>query len=322
MEQSLNGRDGDGRRMEFIAAPFTAFDGDGQVNLLAVERQAGVLVERGLRGAFVCGTTGEGASLNSPERVQVAKRWCEVAGDGLEIIVHVGHTSLSEARTLAEHAERSGADGVAAVAPYYFKPRSVLELARFCEEVANAAPRKPFYYYHIPSLTAVDFSMADFLTVASKRIPNLAGIKFTHDNLVDYSRCLDVAEGRYEIFFGRDELLLAAMSVGARAAVGTTYNFATPLYEKIVETFELGDMAAARKAQSLARTIIDMALEYGGLPAFKAMANWVGVNCGPCRLPLTSLNLDEEKELRHKLKQAGFFGEAVGGPGRASRKGD
>src|ERR1043165_1641656 len=104
------------RQITLIAAPFTPFHGDGSLNLPVIEKQATALAADGVRGAFVCGTTGEGASLTGAERQQVAARWREVASDRLEIIVHVGHVCLDEARALAAHAQRSGANGIAAVA--------------------------------------------------------------------------------------------------------------------------------------------------------------------------------------------------------------
>jgi N-acetylneuraminate lyase len=290
-----------------IAATFTAFHDDGTLDLRKVEEQARSLVEDGVRSVFVCGTTGEGASLSSSERAAVTGRWCEAAGDELEVIVHVGHTSLAEARALAAHAESVGVAGIAAVAPYYHRPRGVEELVSFCAEAAAAAPRTPFYYYHIPSMTGVDLPMAEFLCAAGPKIPTLAGVKFTHEDLADYGRCLDVAEDRYEIFFGRDEMLLAGLSLGARAAVGSTYNFAAPLYRQVAEAFELGDMGTARKAQALARDMIVVAVRHGGLPAFKAMMRLAGVDCGPCRLPLKALDVAQWELLRDELEEMGFL---------------
>jgi N-acetylneuraminate lyase len=295
-----------------IAATFTAFRDDGGLDLPKVEEQARALSGSGLTGVFVCGTTGEGASLSTEERTLLAERWHEAAGGELEVIVHVGHTSLTEARSLAEHAERTGADGIAAVAPYYHRPRDVEQLVGFCAGVAAAAAHTPFYYYHIPSMTGVVLSMAEFLTAARGRIPTLAGIKFTHEDLADYGRCLDAAGDKYELFFGRDEMLLAALGLGARSAVGSTYNFAAPLYREIVGAFDQGDLGASREAQSLARNAISVAEDHGGLPAFKAMTRWFGPDCGPCRPPLRTLGPDRTRRLREELEGLGFFARAVG----------
>lgn len=300
---------GDAPAFGLIAATFTAFGADGSLNLDAIERQADDLARQGLRGAFVCGTTGESASLTTAERMAVAARWAEVLGPGagLELIVHVGHASLDDARALAAHAERIGAAGIAAAPPSYFRPATVAAVVDCAARVAAAAPNTPFSYYHIPSMTGVAVPMAEVLPAAVAAIPNFAGIKFTYENMADFVRTQELAEGRVEMFFGRDEMLLAALAMGARAAVGTTYNVAAPLFRRLIAAFDRGDLAEARRWQAAAIRMVEAAVAHGGIPAFKAMSGWAGADCGPCRLPLATLDAAQEASLRSALEQAGFF---------------
>ena len=290
-----------------IAAPFTAMHGDGSVNLDMVPRQAEDLVQSGVSGVFICGTTGEGPSLTTEERMQLAVEWRRAAGSELKVIVHVGHTSLLEAQRLAEHAQRIGADAVATMAPFFFKPAGVGDLVEFCAEVACAAPELPFYFYHIPSMTGVDVPMHDFLAEAAGRIPNLAGIKYTHEDLMDYSRCVGFDGGRFNLLFGRDEMLLAALTVGAEGAVGSTYNFAAPYYHEVIRAYRAGDLQAARSAQARANEVIAAFKQHGGLAAQKAIMRMIGVDCGPVRLPLRPLGCAEYEELKARLAELGFF---------------
>jgi N-acetylneuraminate lyase len=281
--------------------------GDGSVNLDMVPRQAEDLVQSGVSGVFICGTTGEGPSLTTEERMQLAVEWRRAAGSELKVIVHVGHTSLLEAQRLAEHAQRIGADAVATMAPFFFKPAGVGDLVEFCAEVACAAPELPFYFYHIPSMTGVDVPMHDFLAEAAGRIPNLAGIKYTHEDLMDYSRCVGFDGGRFNLLFGRDEMLLAALTVGAEGAVGSTYNFAAPYYHEVIRAYRAGDLQAARSAQARANEVIAAFKQYGGLAAQKAIMRMIGVDCGPVRLPLRPLGCAEYQELKARLAELGFF---------------
>jgi len=290
-----------------ISAPFTAFHADGSVNLDAIESQVASLVANKVSGAFVCGTTGEGISLTTAERMQVAERWQQVSGGKLQVIVHVGHTSTGEARALAGHAQKIGAQGIASLAPFFFKPGNVEDLVAFCADVAAAAPALPFYYYQIPSMTGVHIPAADFLRTAGPRIPNLAGVKFTFENLMDFAECMRLEGGRYNIVFGRDEILVAGLSLGARGAIGTTYNFIAPIFHELIAAFEQGDLAKAREKQAAANVIIQIFIGYGGLPAGKAMMKMIGLDCGPCRLPLRSLNEKQETQLRQELEAANFF---------------
>jgi N-acetylneuraminate lyase len=258
-------------------------------------------------GAFVCGTTGEGLSLSTQERKAIAARWCEVAGSALRVIVHVGHTSLIEARDLAEHAQRIGASGISNLAPFFFKPTQMLDLVEFCAEIASAAPELPYYYYQIPSMTGVALPAADFLRTAQDRIPNLAGVKFTFENLMDFAESTRLHDGAFDVVFGRDEILLAGLSLGATAAIGSTYNFAAPLYRNLLQAFADGDLPTARSEQARANAMIAIFLRFGGLPAGKAIMEFLGLDCGPVRLPLRSLSETSKQALRADLEKIGFF---------------
>jgi N-acetylneuraminate lyase len=289
-----------------IAAPFTPFQPGGELNLNMIDQQAASLTADGVIGVFVCGTTGEGLSLTTAERMQVAERWMKSSAGRLKIIVHVGHNSLGDCQELARHAAKIEADAFAAVSPSFFRPVNVEQLADFCAEVAKAAPGLPFYYYHIPVMTNVNLPMIDFVRLAAKRIPNFAGLKFTDENLMSYSQCLNFESGRFNILFGRDEILLAALSLGATGAVGSTYNFMAPLYLKLKAAFERGDLVSARRFQSTAIEIIAVMSRHGGLPAGKAMMKMIGVDCGPVRPPLQELSVEGQNALRVELERVGF----------------
>jgi len=208
------------RFVGLVAAPHTAMNPDGTLNLPLVEKQVRCLVANDIAGAFVCGSTGEGISLTTDERMRLGLRWKEALAGSMPLIIQVGHHSIAEARTLAEHAERKiAADAIASIAPSYFKPRRLEELVSFCAEVAAAAPATPFYYYHQPGNSGVDLPMARFLELAAPRIPTLAGLKFSHGDLMDFGRCLDFEAGRFDVLFGQDETLLAALALGARGSM-------------------------------------------------------------------------------------------------------
>lgn len=289
-----------------VAAPFTPFHGDGTLAEDVIERQCEKLVADGVRGAFVCGTTGEGPSLTMAERMRVAARWVTAARGRLRVLVHTGHTAVDEARQLAAHAQAIGADGVGCLAPYFFRPASIPDLAGFCGRVAAAAPALPFYYYHIPSMTGVAFPMRDFMPLAAKTIPNFAGIKYTFEDLADFAACARFDGGAYEMFFGRDELLLEGLAAGATGAIGSTYNYMAGLYHPLIAAHGAGDDMVARACQERVRRIIDVMIRHGGLPAGKRMMGLVGIDCGPVRPPLATLDAAAAAILETELAAAGF----------------
>lgn len=290
-----------------IAAPYTPFHSDGSLNLDTIERQAERLIAEGVSGAFVCGTTGEGLSLTLDERKQVAARWRTVAGDRLRIIVHVGHLCQADSRELARHAQSIGADGVATIAPCFFRPASIDALVEWCAGVAAAAPKTPFLYYHIPTWTGVTFPVAETLPHLAERIPNFAGIKFTHNDIADYAATVKVANGRFVLFFGADEVLLDAVRVGCVAAVGSTYNYGAPIYRRVFGATADNRPADAEAAQHQATDFIGAMLRYGGLPANKTIMRLSGIDCGPVRPPLTPLTDTQAESLRTELEAVGFF---------------
>lgn len=292
-----------------ISAPFTPFNADRSVNLNVIPTYARFLKQNGVSAAFVCGTTGEGLSLTLEERLAVAEKWVKSTDKSLPVIVHVGHTCLEDARKLTAHAEKIGASAVSALAPMFFKPRNIDELVDWCEAVASAAPTLPFYYYNIPSMTGVSLPVAEFLTKAQSRIPTLVGVKYTYEDFPDYTACVKVAGGRFDILFGRDELLLEGTKAGALGAVGSTYNYAAPIYLRIIEALKAGDEAKARVLQDTAIKMIAICNGMGvtHLAASKALMGMLGVDCGPVRLPLVQPTAAQLDAMRAKLNEIGFF---------------
>lgn len=290
-----------------IAAGFTPMHEDGQ---LALERVAGLvdhLVEQGIAGIYAVGSTGEGVLLSGAERKAVAAAYVAAAAGRIPVIVQVGHNSTVEAQELAAHAQQIGADAVSATPPFYFRPASVEVLVQTMAQIATAAPRIPFYYYHVPQMTGVTLDMVDFLREGAARIPTLAGIKFTSPNLAEMQACIQFQRGRFQVFHGLDEMLLAGLATGVTAAVGSTYNYAPGIYHRVLGALAGGDLAEARRWQIRAAEMVRVILRYRGLAGQKAMMKLIGLNCGPTRLPNVALNEAELAALRHELEAIGYF---------------
>lgn len=277
-----------------IAAPHTPMDAGGSLNPSVIPAQAQLLLESGVRGAFICGTTGESLSLTVGERVAVTEAWCDTVNGKIPVVVHVGSNSLLEARVLAAHAAQCGASAIAAMAPSFFKS-SLDELIAYCAAVGEAAPHTPLYYYDIPTMTNAPIPTARFLEQAAMAIPTLHGVKFTNNDLMTLQECLALES--FDIVFGYDELLLAGLALGVHGAVGSTYNFAAPLYQRLIAAFERGDLETARQAQRQSVRLIRVLQEFGFSRASKAMMRLVGVDCGPVRLPLRPMTQDEVRAL-------------------------
>jgi len=268
-----------------VAAGFSPMHEDGSLNLPVIDRLADYLAESGVAGVFVCGSTGESLSLTTEERKQCLEHWVKACAGRIKVIAHVGHNSLPDTEGLARHAAEAGADGISAMPPTFFKPRNLESLVDWCASVAAAAAELPFYYYHIPGMTGVTQKMHEFLTVAEERIPTLAGVKFTHSDLMDFRQCLTLKDGKFDILFGTDEIMLSALAMGAQGFIGSTYNLAPKLYLGIMEDFQNGRMDDARLKQSKSIAMVDHLIALGALPAFKSVMRLHGIDCGPTRAP-------------------------------------
>ena len=296
------------RHAGLFAATYTPFNGSGEVHIAPIAGMVDWLLRRHVSGLYVCGSTGEGMSLTSGERRQVAEAYVSAAAGRVPVFVQVGHNSLREALDLARHAQSIGADAISATCPSYFKIASIGNLVESMAIVAAGAPELPFYYYHIPALTGAKLDMVEFLVAAQGVIPNLAGIKFTSTEVHEFQACLEHDNRRFEVMWGCDEMLLSALAVGCKAAIGSTYNIASPLYWRLIQAFDRGDLATACQLQSQAVEMIKMIYAYPFHSAMKTILNRLGFELGGCRLPQPPLSEQQNMELKRRVDSMPFFG--------------
>jgi N-acetylneuraminate lyase len=238
------------------------------------------------------------------QAIQWAK--CSKEKPGVRVINLVGGTSYRECIEIAIASREMGIGTIALLGPYYFKPASAGSLAEYCALVGEAVPELNVYYYHIPVLTGVNVQMLDFLSEISTMLPNFAGIKFTQEDLMDFQLCMNFQEGKYDILWGRDECMLSALAVGCRGFVGSTYNYAAPLYHKLIKAFDSGDMETARKLQMKSIEMIRLLGKYGGMATGKAYMRYVGLDCGEFRSPVKNMTVEAYSGFRKDVEGLGM----------------
>lgn len=274
-----------------IAAPFTPMNRNGSINTALIPAYYQFLKSNGVTGAFICGSTGEGVSLTLAEKKEIASAWanCSRNDPEFKVMMFLGGTCISDCIDLAKHSRDIGLYAVSFTSPFYFKPASVEMLAQCCIEIANAVPDMPFYYYHIPVLTGVGYPMLDLLKAIDGKLPNFAGIKYTHEDFMDFQSCLNYQNGRYDMLWGRDENLLSALAIGAKGGVGSTFNYAAPLYYELIDAFNNQDMQKAARLQQKSIDMIRLLGKYGGISVGKSYMKLVGIDCGTFRLPVKNM---------------------------------
>ncbi len=291
-----------------IAAPFTPMHNDGSLNTALIPEYYQMLKANKVTGAFICGSTGEGVSMTTGEKKSVIKAWADATKDDkdFKVMTLVGGTSVEDCKDIARFAQQCRLYGVSFTAPFYFKPANAEMLAACCKEIADVVPDMPFYYYHIPVLTGVGFPMIDLLKNVTGKISNFAGIKYTHEDFMDFLSCLHFQNGQYDMLWGRDENMLSALAVGAIGAVGSTFNYAAPLYYDLIDAFGKNDF---KKAQALQQQSIDMITllgKYGGIATGKAYMKLISLDCGGFRLPVKNMNGEEFVLYKKDVEQLNF----------------
>jgi N-acetylneuraminate lyase len=291
-----------------ISAPFSPLDSNGQVKLELVQDYYQLLKHNGITGAFINGSTGEGVSLTMTEKKQIAEAWaaCSNHDADFKVMALLGGTCIADCIELAKHAEQVGLYGVSFTSPFYFKPANAKMLAKACIEIAKTVPNMPFYYYHVPVLTGGNYAMIDLLHEIDGVLPNFAGVKYTHEDFMDFLSCMSFKDGKYDMLWGRDENMLSALAVGAKGAVGSTFNYAAPLYHDMIAAYNNNDMAKAAALQQKSIDMIRLLGKYGGISVGKAYMKLIDLDLGEFRLPVANMSAEQFKNFKLDVDQLGF----------------
>lgn len=292
-----------------INAPFTPFLADGSVNYDLIKPYAELLERNGIKGVFVNGSSGEGYMLTEDERRKVAQKWVEVAPKGFKVIVHVGSTCVKMSHELAKHAQEIGAWAIGAMASPFPKAGNVEVLADYCAEIASGAPKLPFYFYHIPALNGVFLPMLPFLQAAEKKVPTLAGIKYTFESLYEFNQCRLWAGDKFQMLHGQDETILPALALcGELGGIGGTTNYNGKELVGIIDAWKKGDWETAREKQNFSQEVINVICRYrGNIVGGKHIMKMIGLDMGGNRTPFQSLSQAEYDAMHAELKAIGFF---------------
>lgn len=291
-----------------LPALMTPYDSSGKISEPMLCRMVSHYVQTGVDGLYVCGGTGEGVLLSVAERKQVAEVVVRETRHRVPVIIHVGAVSTPDAVELATHAERTSAEGVASVPPFFYRGST----EAIYQHYAAIAERcgLPLLLYNIPTVTGVTVTpdmMARFM-----EIPTVIGMKFSSSDLFQMHQILQLDHGRLNVLSGNDEIFLAALAMGAHGHIGLTLNFMPKLFAQIFSAFRAGKIAEAQNAQFLACQFIGVLVRYPVIPAAKEIMRWKGFDCGIGRGPLERLTDGQKANLRRELEAVHFFDKDLG----------
>lgn len=268
-----------------IPALLTPYDKDGIFLPSSLEKLIDHCLAQGASGFYVAGSTGESLLLSEAERKAVLECAVSHTNKRVPVIAHVGAVDTRTAVTLAKHANAAGADAVSAIPPVFFN-YTPAEIERYYLDIADAADL-PLFIYTIPVRTGIELTLDQICRLAAH--PNIRGIKFTSTVLWQMER-IRRALPEFVIFSGPDEAFLAGLSMGANAAIGSTYNLMCNLFVKVFESFKAGDMKAALSWQAKANDVLDAIFATGSVfHGLKAALALLGISTGDPRKPFAPL---------------------------------
>ncbi len=286
-----------------LPALLTPMNEDGsEVNYEALPELVEFHLSAGVAGFFVCGGSGEGLLLRPEERRAILNIVVEQVGDRAAIIAHVGALATQDAAALATHAASLNVAAVAAVPPVYFR----VDDDALCEHyrrIGDAAPDTPLWVYQIPSATGVNINTAKMMRLLESG--NVSGIKYSSYDLYDMANILALPQA-INVLSGFDEVLVAALSMGAHGAIGSTYNVLPATFSRLYRMARAGDWAEAQALQQRANRVIQALLTVPLMAGLKAILSDQGISCGTPRRPIPPLDEDTTRAYLKRVNDAGL----------------
>ena len=275
-----------------IPAFYACYDAQGNVNLDAAKKLTQWFIDKGVQGLYVGGSSGECIYQSKEERKAVLEAVMEVAKGKLTVIAHIACNNTADSKELAAHAESLGVDAIASIPPIYFK-LPPYAIAKYWNDMSEAAPNTDFIIYNIPQLAGVALSVP--LLNEMMKNPRCIGVKNSSMPTQDIQMWRDegIKAGRdFVVFNGPDEQLISGLVMGATGGIGGTYGAMPELYVELYRCVKAGELAKALEIQNdCCRIIYKMCSGHGNMYGMikEILRINEGLDCGSVRLPLAEL---------------------------------
>ena len=277
-----------------LVTPFT----NGKINYPMLELLLARQMEAGIEAVVLSGTTGESATLTDEEKIELFRFAKAFAGNDLKVIAGTGSNSTAHAVSLSQGAEKAGADALLAVSPYYNKatPQGLhthyLTLA--------SAVSIPVILYNVPSRTGVDIPVPVYRSLSG--IPNIIGVKEASTDVTKITKIRNACGPDFSVWSGNDDLTTPVISLGGRGVISVLSNILPAETQAMTEAALDGDFDTAADLQCKLQPLLELLFsEVNPIPV-KAALSILGLDCGPCRLPLTPMSNDNYRRLENYLR--------------------
>ena len=266
------------------AALVTPYTKDGQVNYDELQKLVCHLIDQGLEGFYVNGSTAEAFLLSQAEREKILEAVVEANAGRSKVICHVGAISTDEAIRYTRHAEQTGADAVSAISPFYYK-FSNREIIQYYNDIMGSTAL-PMFVYNFPNFSGFSLT-ADILDELAKN-QNLAGVKFTSSDMFLLEQ-IKSNHPELAVWNGFDEMLASGLMAGADGGIGSTYNCMPKLAHKVYDAFRAGNLEEAQNKQRQMNQVIKVIGTYGVFASVKEILEMEGFHLNGVRRPFTPM---------------------------------
>lgn len=257
---------------------------NGEVNYPMLERLISRQLEAGIHTIVLCGTTGESATLDDEEKLEMIARAKEYTKDDCLIIAGTGSNSTEHTVRLSSAAEEAGADALLLVSPYYNKATAEGLYQHF--RAAALSVGIPIILYNVPSRTGVDIPVGVYRRLSA--LPNIAGVKEASGDMAKILAIRAQCPADFSVWSGCDELTVPVLSLGGRGVISVLSNLYPELTQTMVRAGLDGDFDTAADLQIRFAPIIRALFSQVNPIPVKAAMRLLGYDCGACRLPLTA----------------------------------
>lgn len=287
-----------------LTAMVTPFNADGSVNYEKVADLAEWLINNGSDGLVVAGSTGEAATMNAEEKLELFRVVVNRINKRVPVIAGTGSNNTADSVKMTKMAEAMGVDGALIVGPYYNKPTQ----EGFYQHFAAVAQSTglPIIVYNVPGRTASNISPAIVARLAAD-FENIVAIKEAAGNVAQVAELYSVLPEEFTIYSGDDGLILPFMSVGATGLISVLSNIGGGILQDVMQAYEDGRVREAAKLNARMVPLANaMFIETNPIPVKAAVTLVTGIDAGQPRLPLTPMEPANKAKMVAVLQEYGL----------------
>ncbi len=283
-------------------AIITPMNADGSINYDVLGEMIDSQIENSTDAIVICGTTGEASTMTDAEHLECIRFAVERVNGRVPVIAGTGSNDTAYAVKLSKEAESVGVDALLLVTPYYNKTTQNGLIAHFTA-IADAV-NIPIVLYNIPGRTGVNMEVATIKKLAEHR--NIAAVKEASGNISYAAKLIAECGDMIDVYSGNDDMIVPLMSLGAKGVISVLSHVIPKETHMMTQYCLDNNFAEATKLQIEYLDLINnLFIEVNPIPVKEAV-NMMGVNAGPCRLPLVEMTDEHKAALRASLEKHGL----------------